>query len=216
MLYRVTVSVDDVIQLTELLEHLSGWRKRKVYLNSEQVTWDSVFSFLWCYRRKNSSYRPDVYCFGHDETHYINGVGCIHAHMSLMGYAEWPRYGRWLDRGGTWQFDKERIAHEITKNLYELRFCPAMSRTAAKVFLACIPDQVNPKKNSEWEFVESYSEEPNALPSPNRNEFYESYVVGVQPRGNAFARRVFAALNLGDLPQGGKSSASGPSASFEI
>ncbi|QYK53658.1 MAG: zinc ribbon domain-containing protein [Fimbriimonadaceae bacterium] len=195
-IYRVTVGKGQTASLDDLLEHISGWRKRKVYVDQVAHTWDSVFGYQWCYKRKKSSFRPDIYCFGHDDSYRVNGVGCLHARMGIMDFGEWFTWGQWLDKNGTWKFDKERIQHEIEKNLHEYRFCPAISKTPTQIFLACIPDTVNPKTNKEWEFVEDYTNRVNSLPSPNSDSYMRTYIVGVRPRGDTFARRVFAALNL--------------------
>ena len=65
-IYRVTVVEDAIERLEELLENLKGWRKRTVYVNGEKVQWDNVFQYNWCYSRKKSSYKPELYCFGYE------------------------------------------------------------------------------------------------------------------------------------------------------
>ena len=115
-IYRVTIGKSDIKSLSELLEQLKGWRKRTVYLNGEKVQWDSVFSYSWCHNKKGSSYKPEYYCFGYENEYDLNVWGCIQAHMPFNEQGRWFCWGKWLNSKGDWQFDKERIRHELVKS----------------------------------------------------------------------------------------------------
>lgn len=71
-IYRVILQPDEMDTASDLLENLKGWRKRTVYVEGEKVTWESVFSFSWCYEKKKASFKPDFYCFGFENEYQFN------------------------------------------------------------------------------------------------------------------------------------------------
>jgi hypothetical protein len=81
--YRVTFDPLDMASALELVEYLKGWRRRVVYVDGEKVTWDSVFSFVWCYEKKKASFKPEYYCFGYENEYDINIWGCVQARLSF-------------------------------------------------------------------------------------------------------------------------------------
>jgi hypothetical protein len=187
-IYRINILENEVYRTKELLDHLKGWRKRAVYVNGEKVTWDSVFSFIWSYERKLSSYKPEYYCFGYENEWDFNLWGCMRAGMPFTKHAPWFTYGKWLNNKGDWQFDKERIKHELAKNLHEVRFCPALDAERVKEIIDALPEVVNPTKNENWKFIESYSAETNALVVKTNKYGFEQtiYYKGVCPEGRGF------------------------------
>ena len=80
-LYRVTYASEDLGDALPLVEQLKGWRRRAVYLDGQQLPWDAVFGFLWCYNQRLSSYEPERYCFGAEGEWQANLWGCIQAEM---------------------------------------------------------------------------------------------------------------------------------------
>lgn len=185
-IYRVTLRPADIHLAAELLEHLKGWRKRAVYVNGEKETWDSVFAFSWCYEKKKSSFKPDVYCFGYENDWEFNVWGCIQAHLPFTEHSEWFTWGKWLNDRGDWQFDKARIQHELQKALYPFRFCPALQPDLIQDVIRNLPDIVNPNKDKNWKFVERWGDEssPGLVVITNRYGFQEKVVMrGVCPNG---------------------------------
>ncbi len=191
-IYRVNFLETELFRTKDLLDHLKGWRKRIVYVNGEKATWDSVFSFFWSYEKKLSSYRPEYYCFGYENEWEFNLWGCMRAGMAFTANSQWFTFGKWLNNSGDWQFDKERIRHELAKNLHEVRFCPALDLERVNEILSALPDIVNPTKNKNWKFIESYSDETNALVVKSNNYGFEQtiYYRGVCPNGKGFINEI--------------------------
>jgi RNA polymerase subunit RPABC4/transcription elongation factor Spt4 len=191
-IYRVTFSENDLYKAKDFLEHLKGWRKRTVYNNGEKVQWDSVFGFTWCYERKLSSFKPEYYCFGYENEWDFNIWGCMRATMPFTENSQWFTYGKWLNNNGDWEFDKERIKHELTKNLYPYRYCPALNPSLIQDVIDALPNVVNPKKNKNWKFIESYTVENNALVIKINEYGFEQtrYLKGVGPNGKAFLKDI--------------------------
>lgn len=162
-LYRVNFETILMESALELAEHLKGWRKRVVYVNGEKVPWDAVFSFTWCFGKRKSSFKPDFYCFGYEDEWSINIWGCIQAGHPFTENGDWCKWGRWINKRGDWEYDKERIRHELQKNIYPYRFCPAIQLELVQESLKALPDQVNPTKNKNWNFIESWGDETGGL-----------------------------------------------------
>lgn len=184
--YRVSVPPGEIASLTVLVDYMKGWRNRFVYLEGERVPWDTVFSHLWCYEQKLASYKPEFYCFGFENEWNVNPWGCLQANLPFREGSDWFTWGKWQDNNGTWEFDKQRIRHELEKNMYSHRFCPAMNTSLVETVLATIPDTVNPKLNNAWQFVERW--EDDGLPAirvVTKDEWGtdEKFLVGVEPKG---------------------------------
>lgn len=183
--YRATYAPTELDQALELLEYVKGWRRRAVYVDGEKVPWDSVFSFGWCYERHRSSFKPEFHCFGYDETHCLNPWGCTQANLEFRDRANWCTWGRWATKKGDWEFDKERIRHELQRNLYKHRFCPALDLQLVEETLQAFPDSVNPKKDKDWKFVSSWEEEVPGFVVVVKEYGYEERktMIGVAPSG---------------------------------
>lgn len=203
-IYRVTFDPQDMASALELVEYLKGWRRRVVYVDGEKVTWDSVFSFAWCYERKRASFKPEFYCFGYENEYEFNVWGCIQAHLPFTEHAQWFCWGTWLNNRGDWRFDKERIRHELQKSLYPYRFCPALQPQLIEDVLAALPDVVNPSKDKNWKFVERWGDEslPGLVVTVNRFGIQEKVVMkGVSPNGQGALKDLMKRMKF-RLPPG--------------
>ena len=182
-IYRVNVPEDHIEDLEPLLENLKGWRNRKAYHNGAKVQWDTMFSHQWCYRQKKASYKPDLYCFGYENNYDYNLWGCIQTRLAFTEHSELFKYGKFINTKGDWEFDKERISHELEKNLFQYRFCPAMNLELVKDVLLAFPDNVNPSKDDDWKFIRNYSSQ-DGLSIKDKSSFgYEEeyFVNGAAP-----------------------------------
>jgi hypothetical protein len=188
-LYRVTVADSEVEKLSLLLDKLKGWRNRHVYFQGKEAEWGSVFAYSWCFDSKRTSYKPELYCFGYGQESEFNLWGCRQARMPFSPYTEWITYGKLTKKTGDWEFDKARIKFELEKNLYDVRFCPALRIDLVQEVLAAFPDTVNPSKDDNWQLVESY----DGL-SPHS-------IKGVCPNGMGFIKEIQKKMKL-KLPIG--------------
>lgn len=198
-LYRVTVPVDALETLLPLLEQLKGWRTRTVFVDGQKMPWDSVFGFTWCYEKRSVSFKPDRYCFGFEDEWQFNVWGCIQSQLLWNSGAKWFCYGKWQDSSGTWRFDKERMRHELQKNLFGFRFCPAIQPEFVEDVLRALPDAVNPTRDKNWKFVEQWGEEagPSLVVSVKRWGSTEKVTMkGVAPNGNGALAELSKKLNM--------------------
>lgn len=185
-IFRVTLGENELQKAMELLDQMKGWRRRTVYVNGEKVPWDTVFVFTWCFQRKQASFKPELYCFGYENEWDFNIWGCNQTRLPFTETGEWFCWGKWLNKNADWQFDKERIRHEVQKSLYAYRFCPAFQAERIEDVLAALPDSVNPTKDKNWKFVESYGDEnaPGLKVKTERYGTTETVVMkGVCPNG---------------------------------
>lgn len=203
-IYRITLKANEMDFATELIDHLKGLQKRAVYVDGEKVTWESVFSFAWCYERRKSSLKPELYCFGYENGRDFNAWGCIKALLPFTENSKWFCWGSWLNDKGDWKFNKERIRHELQKRLYPHRFCPAYQPELVEDVLNALPDVVNPHKDKNWKFIMRWGDEstPGLVLTLNRFGIKEKVVmIGVCPSGEGFIKDLAKRMKY-PLPQG--------------
>lgn len=190
--YRVVIGEAQIGDVIDLVDFIQNWKVASLYVNGERVPFKSVFGFLSCYRRKQTSYNPDLYCFGFENETSINIWGCIQAHMPFTSYARWFTYGRWLNKKGDWQFDKKRIAFELEKALYPYRYCPALDPELVRDAVAALPDKVNPLKDKNWMFYRAWDPSAPGLKVVERDGYFETTytAIGVAPARPGALREV--------------------------
>ena len=154
--HRVKFDIEDLDQLSDLVNYVQGWKTSRIYENGETSSFQTIFGFKWCYQERQNSYKPDLFCFGYEREWDLNLWGCIRAQMPFSENANWFTFGKWLNKDGDWQFDKKRILHELQTALYRYRFCPAIQLDLIQEVLNAIPDTVNPKKDKDWEYIEDW------------------------------------------------------------
>lgn len=203
-IYRVTFYQHEMEAAAGLAEHLKGWRTRTVYLDGDKTTWESVFAFLGCYNKKRASYKPEYYCFGYESDWQQNIWGCISSQLNYRDNEEWFCWGEFIDRKGTWRFDKKRIRHELEKNLYAFRFCPAFNQGRLETVLDAFPIIVNPTVDKNWKFAESWGDSTGLglVVTVNRyGEKEEVKMKGVSPNGYGALEQIAKKLTF-KLPLG--------------
>jgi hypothetical protein len=199
--YRIALTPQEMDLALELVEYLKGWRRRTVYVDGEKVPWDSVFSFAWCYNKRVSSFKPEFYCFGYENTYQLNIWGCIQANLPFVEHAQWLTWGRWVSKDGDWEFDKERLRHELQKNLYPYRFCPAIQLGLVEEVLEALPARVNPKKDKDWKFVQSWDDTPGLVMTVSQYGFREEItMIGVAPSGTGALQKIMKKVKSLRLP----------------
>lgn len=191
--HRVIVKENEIESLTELIDSLKGWRNRTVYLNGEKVPWDAIFSFNWCFAKKKVCFKPDYYCYGYEYDYQFNIWGCIQANLPFSENADWFLWGNWLNKKGDWKFDKDRITHELQKNLYKYRYCPALNADLIQDVIKAFPEIVNPKKDKNWKFVERWGDDNFSGLTIEISRFGYSQkvtMIGVTPNGRGAIREL--------------------------
>lgn len=198
-IYRVSLSQQDLADASELLDQLKGWRRRTVYVDGQKVPWDTVFAYSWCYERKKASYKPELYCFGYENDYEFNIWGCTQARLPFSENSEWCTWGRWVSSRGEWEFDKQRITHELQRSLYSVRYCPALQPKLVEDVLAALPAIVNPTSDKNWKFIERWGDDssPGLSVTVERFGFKETVIMrGVAPNGQGALKEM--AKEVGD------------------
>lgn len=191
--YLATYPSNALIDAIPLSRALSGIRNRLLHLDGKETPWDEVFGFAWCAERRETAYRPIEYCFGKDENR-LNPWGCKQANMDWSDWAKWFCYGRWEKAGMfggkvKWRFDKERIRHELSTNLFRFRFCPHLRTDLADAILKYLPETITPETDRNWGFHKSFDETPGAVKVVEKEDAggftykNEYWADGVSPKG---------------------------------
>jgi len=199
--YLVNFPTNQFIDMIPLVSTLAGMRNRRVYLNGKELAWDEVFGFIWCSSQRETAYRPIEYCFGKDENR-INPWGCKQSRMEWTEWAQWFSYGRWQKVGlvrsnHVFVFDKDRIRHELSTNLYRFRYCPHMHTRLVEAVLKNFPDQVEVTPSGDWKYSQVYEALPGTIKVTERQESgdysytNEYYSDGVRPKGYKILADIF-------------------------
>ncbi|HOE71190.1 MAG TPA: zinc ribbon domain-containing protein [Brevefilum sp.] len=193
-IYRINFNQLDIELTLELVKFIRGWKSSRIFVEGKRSTWDAVYSFLWCYENRCTSFKPDLYCYGYENDYYLNIWGCTQARIPFTDHTPLAEWGKWIDNKGTWQFDKERIRHELQVALFKYRFCPAIQLDLIEDVIIAFPNTVNPINNKNWKFIESWADDgltPVLLIKTKRFGFEETVrMKGVAPNGVGAIREI--------------------------
>ena len=160
--YAVTAASENIQVLVGIAEKLRGLRNREVYVAGKKEDWDSVFGFVTCYSEREKSYRPVEYCFGADEGR-LNIWGCQFAVPQWGSPADWCGFGKFLD-GKTFEFDHDRIKHELQRRVERARFCPHIRKRFIAAVLQRLPKRAKISGRGDWDYRETYEDtDPRAI-----------------------------------------------------
>jgi len=122
----------------------------------------------------------------------------MQSRMPFRQGSEWLSWGRFLNKGGDREFDIERIKHELEKNLYRYRFCPALDLDHIGRVIEAFPRQVKPRRDRDWQMQQDWRGSSGGLTFVV-NEFglkREVTYKGVSPVGQGAARKILSALKV--------------------
>ena len=170
--YKVSLPITEVELVITVFELVGSWKSSQMLINGHAATKkDLTYYGVGCYRNRQKAYKPDQYCFGEKE-YDANIWGCKRLGMPINEWGGgWLDYGK-FDRAGVWHFDKNRIRHELELSLKENELCPILDRRRVLETLDNLPDSINPKKDTNWQYRTSYEEV---------NGEYKEVAVGVKP-----------------------------------
>lgn len=172
VMHKITLPITEVELLINLYELVGSWKSSQMLINGHTSTKKSlVYYGVGCYRERQKAYKPEQYCFGESQYEY-NIWGCKKLNMPVY---EWG--GGWLDYGefsksGVWQFDKQRIKHDLELAINENELCPILDRHKVIETLGMLPETINPKTDKNWGYRISYEEV---------NGKYKEVAVGIKP-----------------------------------
>lgn len=146
---RVTYQLDELEALQEMKEAAWELRKKRVWLDGEEVEWYEMARMTYCFRELLRTPKPD-HCFF--DLNFWSGFGCRYAIANLSDRInnEWLGFGH-LEEGGAWVFDKPRIAAHVKKNLrWAYQQCPAYDPEYLETFLEIFPERIDPAEDKRW------------------------------------------------------------------
>ena len=151
----------------KLIDSLKGMRNRKVYVDGEEQRWDDIWGYTWCAEQRNSAYKPIEYCFGLDENRF-NIWGCKQSRMDWSDWSNWFTYGNFekvglLKNQVVFKFNKEKIKHELSTNLFKCKYCPHIKFDFIERALDKFPSEVVINDKSDWKYKRDYNETPGAI-----------------------------------------------------
>jgi len=194
--FLATWPLTSLIEAIALADNLKGLRNRKVHLNGQELPWDEVFGFLWCFRQRDHSYRPPAYCFGVEDGE-LDLCGCKQAGIRWSPMADWLSFGQFT-KESLFVFDKQRIAHSVRENLRQVRLCPYLKMDLVQAVLRLLPQEARVSERAGWKYREDYQESPTSMKVVVKEKedgdvfTREFYADGVEPIGFDLARDIIA------------------------
>ncbi|WP_028765660.1 zinc ribbon domain-containing protein [Shewanella fidelis] len=170
--YKISLPITEVELIIKVFELVGSWKSSQMLINGHSATKkDLTYYGVGCYRNRQKAYKPEQYCFGERE-YDANIWGCKRLGMPVYEWGGgWLEFGK-FDNSGVWHFDKNRIKHELEIALKENELCPALDRNSVLETLDKLPNSVNPKKDSNWQYRTNYEEVDGE---------YKEVAVGVKP-----------------------------------
>lgn len=178
--HKVALPLTEIELISNIFDLVGSWKSSSMMINGRSATKkDLTYHGLGCFRSQQRAYQPQQYCFGEREFE-ANIWGCKRLNMPL-----WQWGGGWLDYGsfdssGSWVFDKGKIRHSLNLAISEIDLCPALNREMIFKTLEALPDAINPKTDTRWEYRSEYREIDGE---------YKEVAVGIRPvrdSGNLF------------------------------
>lgn len=159
VIHKVTVGLDEIDYLRSLLDTVGQWKSTKLYLNNSPILYSNVSQVLYCYSQREKAYNPEEYCFGRDDanTYNDNDLGCRHCGVNPYSYQGLAGFGQ-MQSDGTFVIDKNKLVYTVARNLENFLICPALNPKKIEQKLKGFPDQINPKRNKQWEYVTDYTD----------------------------------------------------------
>ncbi|MEC6907469.1 zinc ribbon domain-containing protein [Photobacterium piscicola] len=170
--YKISLPITEVELLIKIFDFVGSWKSSQMLINGHSATKkDLTYYGVGCYRNCQKAYRPAQYCFG-ERVYDANIWGCKRLGMPVYEWGGgWLDYGK-FDNSGVWYFDKNRIKHELELALKENELCPALDRKSVMETLEKLPESINPKTDSNWEYRTNFEKVFGK---------YKEVAVGVKP-----------------------------------
>lgn len=155
--HKVTVGFNEIDFLRSLLDIVGQWKSTKLYLNDRPILYNDVSQVLYCYSEREKAFNPKEYCFGREDakTYNDNDLGCRHCGVNPYGYKGLAGLGE-MQPDGTFKVDKDKFVYTVARNLENFLICPALNPKNIEQKLKSFPDQINPKRSKQWEYVTDY------------------------------------------------------------
>jgi uncharacterized tellurite resistance protein B-like protein len=193
--YLASWPISEISKAGKLAQCLKGMRNRKVYIDGSETAWDDVFGYSWCAEHRDTAFKPIEYCFGIDEKRF-NIWGCKQTRMDWTEWTNWLAYGTFKKKGFlsnqvVFEFDKNRISHELQTNLFRFRYCPYINYKLIAAIVDVLPSEVIPSEKGPWVYKRDYNESLGAIKiktCEERNGYTytdEYYSSGVAPKSLA-------------------------------
>ncbi len=153
--YRVTFSASQIKEFESIYSLVKQWKLTEVKVSGRSIPLPDVNKWLRCFRDKAACLRSNpLFCWGASSMTF-NLFGC-HRTMIRDAHPEWT--DNWYEfasmrQDGVCLINKAMIAAKIAENLQSYNFCPALNMDFVTLGFSLIPDEVNPRRDRDWEYV---------------------------------------------------------------
>ncbi len=162
--HSVTFEGNSEVELCRLAEVVRSLYTKRLYLNGTEVDWKEWLGWTKCFTKSLTEYSPFAYCCGvGDEA--ANVIGCRLLKLGVWNISTWGCYGKFMSKDNLrkvrgrlvvenqWEFDKQRLAFEVTKNLQRSALCPRLNTTLVDEVVNKFPKEVFVGPGRDWDFL---------------------------------------------------------------
>lgn len=152
--HTLIYSDKEIESFFELFDIVGRWKSTSIYIDGELLT---QTNFLNCFKERTYSYSPVDYCHNKDDGHSFNDnyFGCRLLHNDPMTYNGLAGFGE-MRKDGTFIVNKDKLEHYIKSSARKFGSCPAFDINKMLRLIDTIPNEINPKRNRNWEYVTEY------------------------------------------------------------
>ena len=166
--HEITILIEDFIKdksITALLKEFPDtvWKLSTVniFVDEEKLI-KPPKELINCITNSIEAYNPEDYCYSSDAYWKRNDFGCKHCGIYPYNYNGLENLG-YIDQNGDYIVDKEKLAYKIYENIKKNYYyiCPRLNLNMIKNYIMNFPEKINPKINTEWEYLEKSEYQDN-------------------------------------------------------
>ena len=163
--HRVGFRATDIKEFLRLANFVKGWKSFRLFVNGREETWRSFFFCgYYCYEDRESSPSANQYCFG-ESCEWFNWWGCHRLGFGFYNEEDWYRCGQ-MTEDEVFLLDKDRLRRILMQRARTHVFCPVLNTKAVLERVDLLPDKIDPRANSDWEYYFlDWRFDPNAAPA---------------------------------------------------
>ena len=179
-LHTALFDTNSIDEFFEIFDSVKTWKTSFIEINGKKIPMSKIRNGLSCFQDRLKSYDIEKHCFGWDAAHFnfydTNPLGCRLCGVNNSYWKGWYTIGN-LSKAGIFTVDKSRIRHIVNKSVDEIGYCPVLDRDAILKQIDTLPDKINPKKDSDFEYTTSWEKDKSVATGVRIKEKKSGFVV---------------------------------------
>lgn len=161
-IFGAEFQIRDITTLYKILDLTSRWGTQKIEIDGEIIKSTQLRNSLWCFKHKEEIGASLDYCTYGEYGNIPNKFGCKQIYFNEFENERWQISDNSLGyvdtEKGVWIFNREMINNLIEIQVKEVKYCPLIDDSKIRNSIKKIPDQIDPKKDTQWAFISNTNE----------------------------------------------------------